>query len=197
MLPHRHLLSAKHGVALHLALKTTASHSSQRLGGFKDLKTVVLGHLLVGLEISFQRFLVRQGPVDYHIEYTTPAQSPRGTGYELAAQVDHPGLPLVEGRIHHDKIVLLTGKIAYNIGPVVAYGETRLNILKQKLSSSQGHVFIFKKIETVDGKLRVDPAPLTIWTAGATKVYDGTPLTDPETQLRTVPANMRIPDERD
>ncbi len=45
----------------------------------------------------------------------------------------------------------------------------------------------FKKIETVDGKLRVDPAPLTIWTAGATKVYDGTPLTDPETQLRTVP----------
>ena len=45
----------------------------------------------------------------------------------------------------------------------------------------------FKKIETVDGKLRVDPAPLTIWTASAEKVYDGTPLTEPETQVRTVP----------
>ena len=35
----------------------------------------------------------------------------------------------------------------------------------------------FTAVETVDGWLVVDPAPLTVWTGSAEKVYDGTPLT--------------------
>ena len=38
----------------------------------------------------------------------------------------------------------------------------------------------FTNVETVDGTLLVVPAPLTIHTGTAEKVYDGTPLTDPE-----------------
>ncbi len=45
----------------------------------------------------------------------------------------------------------------------------------------------FAQIETVDGQLVVDPAPLTIWTASAEKTYDGTPLTAPEAGIFTVP----------
>ena len=43
----------------------------------------------------------------------------------------------------------------------------------------------FKNINTVDGSLRVDPAPLCVWTGSAEKVYDGTPLTDKDALLRT------------
>ena len=45
----------------------------------------------------------------------------------------------------------------------------------------------FPSIETVDGVLTVDPAPLTIWTGSAEKIYDGEPLTCPEAEIRTVP----------
>ncbi|MCR4621529.1 MAG: FecR domain-containing protein [Clostridiales bacterium] len=34
----------------------------------------------------------------------------------------------------------------------------------------------FTNIQTISGKLVVDPAPLTVWTGSARKVYDGTPL---------------------
>lgn len=37
----------------------------------------------------------------------------------------------------------------------------------------------FPSIETVSGRLVVDPAPITIWTGSAEKVYDGTELTEP------------------
>ena len=45
----------------------------------------------------------------------------------------------------------------------------------------------FTNVETVDGTLRVDPAPLTIWTGSAEKVYDGEPLTCEDAGIRTVP----------
>ncbi|MBR4163249.1 MAG: FecR domain-containing protein, partial [Solobacterium sp.] len=41
----------------------------------------------------------------------------------------------------------------------------------------------FSDIETISGKLTVDPAPLVVWTGSASKIYDGTPLTSPETSL--------------
>lgn len=43
----------------------------------------------------------------------------------------------------------------------------------------------FTKIQTIDGTLKVDPAPLTIWTASSTKEYDGTPLTNKNAGFRT------------
>ena len=43
----------------------------------------------------------------------------------------------------------------------------------------------FPHIETVDGQLVVDPAPITVWTASAEKVYDGAPLTAPEAEIHT------------
>ncbi|MBR2668752.1 MAG: hypothetical protein IKE36_03035, partial [Solobacterium sp.] len=49
----------------------------------------------------------------------------------------------------------------------------------------------FTQIKTIDGKLTVDPAPLTVWTDSASKVYDGTPLTEPDIQIRTVPGYER------
>ena len=45
----------------------------------------------------------------------------------------------------------------------------------------------FTQIRTVSGRLTVDPAPLSIWTGSAEKVYDGTPLTCDEAGIRTVP----------
>ena len=45
----------------------------------------------------------------------------------------------------------------------------------------------FPHIEKVSGILRVDPAPLSIWTGSAEKFYDGTPLTNKEAGIRTVP----------
>ena len=49
----------------------------------------------------------------------------------------------------------------------------------------------FSHIETVAGRLTVDPAPLTIWTGSASKHYDGEPLVNPEVELRTVPGYER------
>ena len=43
----------------------------------------------------------------------------------------------------------------------------------------------FTKIQTIDGTLKVEPAPLTIWTASSTKEYDGTPLTNKNAGFRT------------
>ena len=45
----------------------------------------------------------------------------------------------------------------------------------------------FTAIERVAGVLTVDPAPLTVWTGSAEKIYDGAPLTNPEALLRAVP----------
>ena len=45
----------------------------------------------------------------------------------------------------------------------------------------------FTSVEKVSGTLKVDPAPLTVWTGSAEKYYDGTPLTNEEAELRTVP----------
>ncbi|MDO5327123.1 MAG: FecR domain-containing protein [Clostridia bacterium] len=44
----------------------------------------------------------------------------------------------------------------------------------------------FPSIETIPGQLVVSPAPLTVWTGSAHKVYDGEPLTNPEAKLITV-----------
>ena len=45
----------------------------------------------------------------------------------------------------------------------------------------------FTDIRTVSGELVIDPQPLTIWTASAEKVYDGTPLTAPDAWLSNAP----------
>lgn len=45
----------------------------------------------------------------------------------------------------------------------------------------------FTDIRTVAGELVVDPQPLTVWTASAEKVYDGTPLTAPDAWLSNAP----------
>ena len=49
----------------------------------------------------------------------------------------------------------------------------------------------FPNIETVSGKLVVDPAPLTVWTGSAWKVYDGTPLTEPSAGVTAYPGAER------
>ncbi len=49
----------------------------------------------------------------------------------------------------------------------------------------------FPHIDKVDGRLTVDPAPLTAWTASAAKEYDGTPLTEPDAKLITYPGYER------
>lgn len=45
----------------------------------------------------------------------------------------------------------------------------------------------FSNIQAVPGMLTVDPAPLTAWTASASKTYDGTPLTDKEAEIHFYP----------
>ena len=45
----------------------------------------------------------------------------------------------------------------------------------------------FTDVTTVDGQLVVDPAPMTVWTGSATKVYDGTPLTNAEAGVHFYP----------
>ena len=45
----------------------------------------------------------------------------------------------------------------------------------------------FIDVQKVSGQLVVDPLPLTIWTGSAEKEYDGTPLTNPEVGLSSVP----------
>ena len=54
-------------------------------------------------------------------------------------------------------------------------------------SSGQEITGHFKSIKPVKGVLRVDPAPLTVWTGSAEKVYDGEPLTCGDAEIRTVP----------
>ena len=44
----------------------------------------------------------------------------------------------------------------------------------------------FTAIEKVEGTLRVDPAPLTVWTGSAEKVYDGEPLTCEDADVKTI-----------
>ena len=48
----------------------------------------------------------------------------------------------------------------------------------------------FTNIVKVPGVLRVDPAPLTVWTGSAEKVYDGEPLTCEDAEIRTVPGRV-------
>ena len=45
----------------------------------------------------------------------------------------------------------------------------------------------FTDVTTVSGQLVVDPAPMTVWTGSATKVYDGTPLTNAEAGVHFYP----------
>ena len=45
----------------------------------------------------------------------------------------------------------------------------------------------FTNVQEVNGRLVVDPAPLTVWTGSAEKVYDGTPLTNPEAGVTARP----------
>ena len=45
----------------------------------------------------------------------------------------------------------------------------------------------FENIETVSGMLVVDPAPLTVWTGSAEKVYDGQELTSRRATVKAVP----------
>ena len=47
----------------------------------------------------------------------------------------------------------------------------------------------FHSVETVDGTLRVDPAPLVVWTGSDEKVYDGESLICEEAEIRTVPGH--------
>ena len=47
----------------------------------------------------------------------------------------------------------------------------------------------FRDIETVSGRLVVDPAPMTIWTGSAKKAYDGTPLTCEEAGFDLISAS--------
>ncbi len=54
-------------------------------------------------------------------------------------------------------------------------------------SSGQEITGHFKSIKPVKGVLRVDPAPITVWTGSAEKVYDGEPLTCGDAEIRTVP----------
>ena len=46
---------------------------------------------------------------------------------------------------------------------------------------------LFTNVTTTDGVLVVDPAPAVVWTGSASKVYDGTPLTNPDARLITAP----------
>ncbi|MBQ1319442.1 MAG: hypothetical protein IIY47_07345, partial [Solobacterium sp.] len=43
----------------------------------------------------------------------------------------------------------------------------------------------FSVIHTVNGTLTVEPAPITIWTGSAAKVYDGTPLTNAQAGIKS------------
>ena len=65
---------------------------------------------------------------------------------------------------------------------------SRFVIYNQKGEDVTEH---FTNIQKVPGKLTVDPAPLTAWTASVTKVYDGKPLTSPETKLTFSPGYER------
>ena len=49
----------------------------------------------------------------------------------------------------------------------------------------------FTNIKTVDGQLVVDPAPLTVWTGSAEKVYDGQPLTNAEGGIGNYPVHEK------
>ena len=53
-------------------------------------------------------------------------------------------------------------------------------IFNQQGEDVTGH---FTNVETVPGQLVVDPVPLTVRTGSASKVYDGTPLTNKEAEL--------------
>ena len=49
----------------------------------------------------------------------------------------------------------------------------------------------FTNVKTVDGQLVVDPAPVTVWTGSAEKVYDGQPLTNAEGGLGNYPVHEK------
>ena len=49
----------------------------------------------------------------------------------------------------------------------------------------------FTNIKTVEGQLVVDPAPVTVWTGSAEKVYDGQPLTNAEGGIGNYPVHEK------
>ena len=75
------------------------------------------------------------------------------------------------------------------IGSQIDAGEGINSIDQYTIYNSNGEDVTrhFTNVEKISGKLTVDPAPLTVWTGSAEKYYDGEPLTNPETELRTVP----------
>ena len=54
----------------------------------------------------------------------------------------------------------------------------------------------FKNVVTESGTLVVDPAPLTVWTDSAEKIYDGGPLTAPDAALTFHEGYQRNQDEK-
>ena len=67
--------------------------------------------------------------------------------------------------------------------PIASY--TITNLLGEDITAH------FPEVETVAGRLVVDPAPMTIWTGSATKAYDGTPLTNEEAGFDLISGNWK------
>ena len=71
------------------------------------------------------------------------------------------------------------GQTANNIGEYAIFNNAGENVTEH-----------FTNIVKVPGVLRVDPAPLTIWTGSAEKVYDGEPLICEEADVKTIPGHI-------
>ena len=71
------------------------------------------------------------------------------------------------------------GQTANNIGEYAIFNNAGENVTSH-----------FTNIVKVPGVLRVDPAPLTIWTGSAEKVYDGEPLTCEDADVKTIPGHI-------
>ena len=70
------------------------------------------------------------------------------------------------------------GRGENKVGPFHIYNSRNEDVTKH-----------FTNITTISGTLVVDPAPLVAWTGSAEKMYDGTALTCPDAELRTVPGH--------
>ncbi len=77
-------------------------------------------------------------------------------------------------------------------GSITNAGNEKNTVTSWSILNSSGEDVTshFTRVETRQGDLVVDPAPIYVWTGSAEKVYDGTPLTCDEAEIHTIQGHI-------
>ncbi len=135
-------------------------------------------------KIDGENLFPKDGDWTYNGEVTIVAQS--ASKLYDGTPLMYPTDVLVSGLPEYFKADITVSGSQTNVGSS-ANKIVRYAIMNDNGEDVTDH---FSDLKTVDGTLTVAPTQLTVWTEGAEKVYDGTPLVNTNAFLRSSPGQL-------